>query len=154
MQASIRLMYENGLRASEVLDIKTMDYDSLNKTIILRDTKNHNDYSIMITDSLNELLMRICDSKYDNLFHTTKGNRIAYSNFEASIKRTCIRLGYNHLHCHSFRHGSAMYLLENGVNLFTIKNHLRHKSIQSTQKYLHYTDKQRQEVNTLFNNLQ
>ena len=153
LQACIRLMYENGLRASEVLNIKTKDYNKNSKEIIIRDTKNGNDYVINITDTLNDLLIQIIDIKCDYLFHTINGTKIAYSNFELSVKRICNRCGYNNLHCHSFRHGSAMFLLENNVNLFTIKNHLRHKSIQSTQKYLHYTDKQRQEINNLFNKI-
>lgn len=153
LQASIRLMYENGLRASEVLNIKTRDYDKVGKTIIIRNTKNGNDYIINITDTLNDLLVQIYDSKYDYLFHTVNGTKVAYSNFELSVKRVCNRCGYSNLHCHSFRHGSAMFLLDNNVNLFTIQKHLRHKSIQSTQRYLHYTDKQRQEINNLFNKI-
>lgn len=153
LQASIRLMYENGLRASEVLDIRTNDYNKDNRTILIRDTKNGNDYIINITDTLNNLLVQLCNSNYEYLLHTINGTRISYSNFELSIKRLCNRCGYSNIHCHSFRHGSAMFLLENNVNLFTIKNHLRHKSIQSTQRYLHYTDKQRQEVNNLFSKI-
>lgn len=152
LRASIRLMYENGLRASELLNIKTCDYDIKNCSIIIRDTKNGNDYTIMITDSLNQLLSQLVDNS-EYLFHTPKGKQIEYSNFNISIKTVCARAGYPELHCHSFRHGSAMFLLENNVNLFTIKNHLRHKSIQSTQKYLHYTDRQKQEVNNLFSKI-
>lgn len=153
LKVCIQLMFENGLRSDEVLDIRSVDYHPTTKTILIRDTKNGNDYNIMITDSLNENIKMIFDNSFEYLIHTRSGQRIANPNFRKEVKALCVKAGYPELHCHSFRHGSAMFLLEHKVDMFKIQKHLRHKSIQSTQKYLHYTKEQKQEINDLFSNL-
>lgn len=153
LRVCIQLMYENGLRSDEVLNIKSNDYNYESKNIIIRNTKNGNDYSILVTDNLNENLKMIFDFSSEYLIHSRSGQRIANSNFRKEVKELCIKAGYPKLHCHSFRHGSAMFLLDNKVSVFLIQKHLRHKSIQSTQKYLHYTNEQKQEINELFSQI-
>lgn len=150
---AIRLMYENALRESEVLGILTDNYDSKKKTITIVDTKNGNDYLIYLTDDLNEAIKNFYnqDSKY--LLPSIRGTKIDAGNFRKYIKELCTKCGYPKLHCHSFRHGSATYLLDNDVNIFVIKEHLHHKSLQSTQKYLHISKKQKEQVRSIFSNI-
>lgn len=150
----ISLMYFNGLRASEVLNIKTKDYNFQESSILITNTKNGNDYKINLVDNLNQRIKGFLDihpSSSEFLIHTSQGNQLLDVALRQQVKRLCIKAGYPELHCHSFRHGSAMYLLDNNVNLFVIKEHLRHKSVQSTQRYLHIGAKQKQQVTDLFN---
>ena len=149
---SIALMYQNGLRISEVLNICTKNYDYATGTIIIFNTKNGNDYKILLTEQLNEEIYKYCDFDSEYLIHDENNHQVKEDNFRQKIKRLCKRAGYPELHCHSFRHGSAVYMLDNNIDLFTIKEHLRHKSLQSTQRYLHIGDKQRKQVQTLFAN--
>lgn len=149
---AVSLMFQNGLRAEEVLNIKAENYNPQDNSILLIDTKNHNDYKIYITDGLadmiNQYIHRYGANKW--LLHTRYGNQVGYVAFYREIKNICIKAGYPELHCHSFRHGSAVTLLDNNVNLFVIKEHLRHKSIQSTQRYLHISQQHREQVRNIF----
>lgn len=147
---AISLMFQNGLRADEILDIRTANYNAKDKSIILLDTKNHNDYKIYLTDSLVDMLNQYVDYGCEWLLHTGKGTKILYRCFYDEIKNICIKANCPELHCHSFRHGSAVTLLDNNVNLFIIKEHLRHKSIQSTQRYLHISKQHKEQVRDIF----
>lgn len=148
----IALMFENGLRESEVLNIKTADYDYEQKTIKLVDTKNGNDYLIHLTDRLNNLIKEVADNS-EYLIHSRTNKPIHPANLRKTIKNICVTCGYPKLHCHSFRHGSATTLLNNHVDLFVIKEHLRHKSIQSTQRYLHISEQQQKQVQNVFSEI-
>lgn len=147
---AVALMFQNGLRAEEILDIKTANYNTKEKSILLIDTKNHNDYKIYITDGLADMIEKYIDYDSQYLLHTRIGTQIKYVSFYKEIKNICIKAGYSDLHCHSFRHGSAVTLLDNNINLFVIKEHLRHKSIQSTQRYLHISQQHREQVRNIF----
>lgn len=149
-EIAIGLMFQNGLRSSEVLNIKTNDYNAKEQTIIIRNTKNHNDYIIYLTDYLADKINQYIDHTSEYLLHTSAGNRLIDSNFRKEIKNLCIKSGFPKLHCHSFRHGSAMQLLDNNINLFLIKEHLRHSSITSTQRYLHINKKAQNKVQSVF----
>jgi len=50
---------------------------------------------------------------------------------------------------HTLRHSFATHLLEQGVNLFTIKELLGHKTIKTTLIYLHLQHPGQQIVNPL-----
>lgn len=47
---------------------------------------------------------------------------------------------------HSFRHGSAVHLLENAVPISAVQAHLGHASLRSTQVYTALTDAHRQAI--------
>ena len=147
---ALTLMFQNGLRSDEILGIKTENYNPKEKTILLLDTKNHNDYQIYLTDSLANMIDEYVNYDSEYLLHTGKGTKIQYRCFYDEIKNICIKAGCPELHCHSFRHGSAVTLLDNNVNLFIIKEHLRHKSIQSTQRYLHISKQHKEQVRDIF----
>lgn len=49
----------------------------------------------------------------------------------------------HHLTCHSLRHSIATHLLDAGVNLEFVQDHLGHQSIRSTSIYARITDRHR-----------
>lgn len=153
LKLGIMLMYQNGLRVSEVIGIKTCNYNSQEKSIRILDTKNGNDYKIDITDELNDFIKEHVNFDFDYLLSTRNNKPVSVNTFQREVKKVCDWCGYPKLHCHSFRHGSATYLLDNDVNIFVIKEHLHHKSLQSTQRYLHISKKQIEQVKNLFSNI-
>jgi integrase/recombinase XerD len=154
IKAILALMYKNGLREDEVTSILSSDYNHEDKTITIRHTKNHNERIICLSDSVIKALSKLNDNiKSDYLFHTASGKRISNRNLRTEIKNICTKAGYPELHAHSFRHGSAKYLLDHNVNLGIIQAHLGHKSIQTTQRYLQVDKHAKQQVANMFNNI-
>lgn len=154
LKAIFTLMYKNGLRENEVTSILVSDYNKDDKSIIIRHPKNHSERIIYLSDSTAKLLDALNDNiKSDYLIHTASGHRYNNSNLRNEVKRICTKAGYPKLHPHSFRHGSAKYLLDHNVNLGIIQAHLGHKSIQTTQRYLQVDKHAKQQVANMFNNI-
>ena len=153
IEICIHLMFQNGLRHEEVSDILIEDYNKEESTIIIRDTKNSNDYLIYLTEEVNNKISKYAVHNGKYLLITRNGNKLDTSYIRKQVKDVCTKSGFPELHCHSFRHGSAVLLLDNNVNLFVIKEHLRHKSLQSTQRYLHISKKHKSEVRNIFTNI-
>ena len=148
---AIELMFKNGLREDEVTSLMVKDYDANQSTVIIRNPKNHSDRIAYLNSDTNAMVKDIIgDSKDGYILHTRTGHRILNSMFRRDIKTLCIKAGYPKLHAHSFRHGSAKYLLDHDVDIATIQSHLGHKSIATTQRYLHIGMKQKELVRGLF----
>lgn len=148
------LMYENGLRSDEALSLK---FDNFHDNhIVLEKTKNHTERVIYLTDNVLAMLTEYINNDTvhsDYIFHTSSGKKVDCRNLRKEIKAVCVSAGYPQLHAHSFRHGSAKFLLDNNVNIAKIQAHLGHASITTTQRYLRVDSKIRQEVTQLFSNI-
>ena len=150
----VDLLYKNGLRISEACYIRTENFNPVDRTITILDTKNGNDYKIYLTKGLSSDIEAFIKSKpkksmwlFDN-----KGKARNKTAVQDKIKAYCRAAGYENLSAHPFRHGSAVYMLENGLDVFKVKEHLHHKSIRSTERYLHMTPKQVEQVRNVFEN--
>lgn len=153
IEICIDLMFQNGLRHEEVANILVEDYNMEESTIIIRDTKNTNDYLIYLTKELNDKIANFATHNGKFLLITKNNTKLDTGYIRKCVKSVCAKAGFPELHCHSFRHGSAITLLDNNVNLFVIKEHLRHKSLQSTQRYLHISKRHKTEVRNIFTNI-
>jgi len=72
------------------------------------------------------------------LFLSRQKNRLSRKAIQDAVKTIGKNAGIKkNIHPHIFRHGRAMYLLEQGANLETIQRLLGHSSISTTQIYAH-----------------
>ena len=69
-----------------------------------------------------------------------------HAKFEAGIKKRAVSV-------HTLRHCYATHLLEAGVNLRVIQQHLGHSSLESTMVYLHLTRKGHEDAYALIDSL-
>jgi site-specific recombinase XerD len=67
---------------------------------------------------------------------------------ELMIKKRSLAAGFEGVHPHTIRHSFACDLLRKGVNLFDVKEFLGHRSITSTQVYLHATNEQLKNIHS------
>lgn len=148
----IGLMYEGGLRISEVIGLNIVDLRDIRNNkiyITLRDDPNNPDAfvkygsegSVFVSDALrNEIIDYLSnvliDIKTDyfiiNLY--SRENRykpMKRDTLEDIIERLGKKTGIP-VHPHMFRHGIAVDMLAKGCDMVQIKDKLRHKNISTT----------------------
>jgi site-specific recombinase XerD len=136
----IALMYSSGLRVSEVINLRVMDVDFESLCLYVRSGKGKKDRVTVFSSKLKDSLMLYCANKNQEDWLFLSGNRSRYHvrtlqlAFEkAALKARLSKKGS----CHTLRHSFATHLLEDGVDLLTIKKLLGHKSLQTTLRYVH-----------------
>lgn len=144
----LTLFIYTGIRKSELLGLNWQDIDLGSNYLIVRKSKNKTDRVIPLHDKVSKLLdlyLSIRLPLTDNaLIIGEQGKRLTKASLNNLFKR-CINLsgltgkGYT---IHSLRHTFATRLLARDVNLVKIKNLLGHRSIESTEIYLHTTSKE------------
>jgi site-specific recombinase XerD len=142
-QAMVSLMYSSGLRIGEVCNLRYEDVSRNLMRIHITHGKNRSDrYAVLSPRALDIL------TKYwyefgrptEWLFPKQTDNSRPIDTFYLSrhIHNHEEHLGWpRRLTCHSFRHAYGTHLYENGADLFTIKELLGHKSLNSTLIYIH-----------------
>ncbi len=137
----LTLSYSAGLRSQELRNLKISDIDFERKTIHIRQSKYKKDRIIPLSGYIAKGLKKYLAVEHPQewLFngkeldgrYSSKG--LSWVMREA-LKKTNIQKKVN---LHSLRHSYATHLLEEGVNIVTIKQLLGHATIQTTMIYLH-----------------
>ena len=136
--------YSAGLRLSELVSLKPEHIESGRKLIRVEQGKGNKDRYTLLSDKLLKELRiywkRYHPKKY--LFYPT-GNinkplskNMASKVFTKAKKKAELAVGKG---IHSLRHSFATHLLEDGVDLYSIKTFLGHSSISTTMIYLRLT---------------
>jgi len=137
----LTLIYSAGLRGREVINLKIGDIDFERKTIHIRQTKYKKDRIVPLSPTMAIGLKKYLQAEHPQtwLFNGKEIGRqysprgLAWVMREA-LKKTTITKQVN---LHSLRHAYATHLLEEGVNIVTLKELLGHADITTTMIYLH-----------------
>lgn len=160
-RAMLELLFATGMRISELINLNREDL-KLNeaKQIILDDRifitgKGKKQRFVYLTERSKfyvERYLQIRTDDFQALFIPYRGLRKSSENpyevrvsanyLQSKIKQYRVRLGINiPTSAHSFRHGFATYLAENGANPAAIQHLLGHESLQTTSRYVHSSDR-------------
>ena len=137
----LTLIYSAGLRSQEACNLKISDIDLERKTIHIHQSKYKKDRIVPLSHYMEKGLRLYfsLDHPHIWLFNGRKPdgrfsvNSISWILREA-IKKTDIQ---KIVSPHSLRHSYATHLLEDGLNIVTIKELLGHTQIETTMIYLH-----------------
>lgn len=157
----LSLIYSAGLRGQEMINLKIADVDFERKTIHIRQSKYKKDRIVPLADYMMWGLTKYlaAESPYIWMFngkepdgrYSVKG--LSWVMREA-LKKTSIKKEVN---LHSLRHTYATHLLEEGVNIVTLKELLGHADITTTMIYLHIAQcpliKPHSPLDTLYRNV-
>jgi len=137
----LTLAYSAGLRSQELIKLKISDIDFERKTIPIRQSKYKKDRIVPLSDYIAKGLKKYLAVEHpDTWLFNGKEPDGKYSPkglswvMRETLKKTKIEKKVN---LHSLRHSYATHLLEEGVNIVTIKQLLGHATIQTTMIYLH-----------------
>lgn len=149
----IALLYEAGLRVSEIINLKVSNLFFSNEAPYIKVLGKGNKERIVYLNSdivsiVNEYMdkFKISDG-YLFLNHSKDKltrfgiNKIVSKYFELS-KKECPTLVNKTITPHSFRHSKAVHLLMNNTALPIIQRFLGHNSIQTTEIYLDITNEE------------
>lgn len=127
----IRILYETGIRVSELLNIKIKDIE-LNKIKI--NGKNNKQRYVYLNKSLNKLLINYIQSKKvnDNDFLF----KYKYKNLHKKISNLGLKVLNRKISCHMFRRGFATYCSINNVDIFSLCQLMGHENINTTKMYI------------------
>ena len=137
-----------GLRRTELTDLNWNDINLGNKYLIVRKSKNKNQRIIPLHDRVIELLDLYLNQrlplKNNALFIGRTGERINHSSLKNLFGRYIKIAGLSDkgYTIHTLRHTFATRLLNKDVSLVNIMNLMGHRSLESTQIYLHVTGKE------------
>ena len=153
----LSLIYSAGLRVSEVRKLKLSDIDFDRKQIHVRESKNDKSRYVILSDYIAKGLKQyIIGSKpKEYLFNgREKGAPLGHSAVQQTFRLAMKKSGIMKEACvHTLRHSFATHLLEQGVDIVSIKDQLGHARIDATMVYLHVAKLERALVHSPFDKL-
>lgn len=146
----LELLYSSGIRISELVNIKTPNYDSEECLIRImgKGSKERivplGDYAVNImNDYMNNYRPLINKKHTDYVFVNNRGDKISRQFIFKVIKKEALKKGIKKdISPHTLRHTFATHLLKNGADLRIIQELLGHENISTTQIYTHVTNNQ------------
>lgn len=137
----LMLIYSAGLRSSELINLKIADIDFERSSIHIRRSKYNKDRIVPLS-----LYMAVGLQKYlaleqpltwlfnGNLLGSTYSSKAIARVMREAVKEAGIAKSVT---VHSLRHSYATHLIEDGLNIITVKDLLGHSKIETTMVYLH-----------------
>lgn len=155
----LALIYSAGLRGQEVINLKISDIDFERMTIHIRQSKYKKDRIVPLSKAMASGLQKYLKAENPNIWmfngkepdgrYSVRGLSWV---MRETIKKTSITKEVN---LHTLRHTYATHLLEEGLNIVTLKELLGHADITTTMIYLHVAQcdliKPHSPLDTLYN---
>ena len=146
-----------GLRAGEIFSLTWGDVDVERRILILRDTKSGKTRAAYMTEAVGALFADMKRRGPDDLvFPSAKGGRIVQ--ISETFNRVVAVQGLNNgvtdprqkVVFHTLRHTFASWLVEQGIDLYSVKELMGHGTLAMTERYSHLSpDRLRRAVKTL-----
>lgn len=138
----ISLTFSTACRISEVLSINR---DDLHEEYVRVLGKFHKYRPVVLDLRTRVLLEQYLSNREDDhpaLFITSQGSRMTVKRAWQIVSRTATAAGITkRVSPHILRHSHATQLMEKGVHMRVIQQHLGHRWITTTQHYTHVSDK-------------
>jgi len=156
-RALLMTVYGGGLRVSEVVRLKPHHIESERMMIRVEQGKGKKDrYTILPQSLLDQLraYWKVCRPHSWLFFGRDKDKPIAIATAQGIYNNAKNKAGINKGNgIHTLRHCFATHLLDQGVDIFTIKQMLGHTALVTTSKYLHTTKEKITAVKSPLDNL-
>ena len=154
--AMIDLMYSSGLRVSELVTLRTYQYDS-NRGFVRVIGKGSKERLVPVAVATSATLERYLaetrssllagNQVEDIMFPSSRAQQMTRQTFWHRIKVYAKQLGINSsLSPHTLRHAFATHLVNNGADLRVVQMLLGHSSLSTTQIYTYVAQERMQSL--------
>jgi integrase/recombinase XerD len=141
----IAMLYSCGLRNYELCNLEQKDIDFDRKTVFVKKQKGRFDRYVPLSDILAKGLKKYFETEHPyrwvfNSQVTKEGEvlQLTQRGVQYAVKEAKRKTGISKkLTAHVFRHTYATHLLEDGLDIISIKELLGHAYIETTLIYLH-----------------
>lgn len=142
----IAMLYGCGLRSYELCNLRIEEVDFERKMVFIRKQKGHYDRYVPLNDLLARGLKKYLDTEHpiEYLFNsqvTKNGDTprgLTTNGIRWVIKESRSKIGTKKkITAHMLRHSYATHLLEDGLNIVSLKECLGHAHVETTMVYLH-----------------
>lgn len=134
------LLLDTGARYTEIASLEWIRVDLPEKTIRLWRPKVQNESILYMTDRAYRILYRRRDGDKGKYVFTNKmGGARGYTS--QAIRSAFRRAGLHDCTIHTLRHTHATRLIQNGMNLYEVKEILGHADIKTTMRYAYLEQK-------------
>ncbi len=144
-KAIIALLYSSGLRVGELVKMHPEDIYMSTMQVYVPKSKNHRDRWTILSNRALELLKEYWRSypiKRKFLFVSLAAPHepLKVSGVEIMLRAVGKDAGIS-VHPHTLRHSFASHMIEQGVPINFVQSMLGHKCLESTQVYIHISNK-------------
>ena len=136
------LLYDTGVRVSELINIRINDIDFENKTIKIIGKGDKERLVYFTSDALAVILDYLRENNKNYLFSNQKGTPITRNEVYNIVVKCCEEAGINkHVTPHMIRHSFATHMIINDADIMSVKTILGHSNVTTTQIYTHFNKK-------------
>jgi integrase/recombinase XerC len=140
----ILILIDTGARVGEVLAIEKKEIDLKNCEILLKKTKTKIERLVYFYSDtglcINEMMKLQNKSKY-LLWNNDKQRPMNYDDVRYVMKLLEEKCKIKNIYPYMFRHTFATNLIENGADVFAVKELMGHEKLTTTQIYTHLSKK-------------
>lgn len=134
-------IYDSGLRISEAINLQLSDIDLDRNMIHIRQSKFKKDRYVPISDMLVRGLKKYIREYQPEVYlfnSIRKGFQMSQTSIQRVMRNTLKKCKIQKkASVHTLRHSYATHLLEDGLDIVSVKNQLGHADIRDTMTYLH-----------------
>lgn len=155
-RAVLEMLFATGMRISELINLNKRDLNDEGKLFITG--KGRKERFVYLTDRaksfIEQYLKFRTDEEYPLFISKKRSDRLTPRYVQERIHKYCeiLKIGIRTTP-HSFRHGFATYLAENGASPAAIQVLLGHESLNTTTRYINVLDRFAQETHKKFHPL-
>lgn len=132
------MLFDTGLRASELLSLNRSDVDQIG-TVTVRHGKGGKDRIVFIGKKSRLALRRYLNARRDELpplFLSRYQDRLDYDGLRAIVERRAAEVHLSKITLHSFRRAFALNMLRAGTDIHTLAKLMGHSNVTILAKYL------------------
>ena len=143
----LRIMYDTGLRVSEIINLKITDVDT-DKNLVKVFGKGHKERMVPFGRSVKRELVKYLPKRNKSVPHDLDDGYLLCTNQGTALNRRNIlrkiqivgkkaNVEGKRLSPHTFRHSFAKQFLVSGADLFSLQSIMGHEKLETTRRYVH-----------------